>query len=124
MNRYLRLAFLLVTMALVLGSCSEAERRKLAGGYQLKRVAHEANRLALIAPNEDGGLIIDEIGWRKPYILARSTGSTDWDVINTDRAQHVWISDSQRKENADYQGISIEPAESAWTRLHPTKPLW
>lgn len=39
------------------------ESRAIAGGYRLKR-ANNPNEFALIIPNEDGGLIIDEIGWR------------------------------------------------------------
>jgi hypothetical protein len=124
MNRSPASVLLLVSTALVLSCCSDAEKRKLAGGYQLKRVANEVNRLALAAPNEDGGLIIDEIGWRKPFIIARSTGSMDWDVINTERAQHVWISETQRKTTADYQDIPVQPAATAWNRLNTSKPLW
>jgi hypothetical protein len=49
------------------------ESREIAGGYRLKR-ANNPNGFALTIPNEDGGLIIDEIGWREPLILARAFG--------------------------------------------------
>jgi hypothetical protein len=45
------------------------ESREIAGGYRLKR-ANNLNEFALTIPNEDGGLIIDEIGWREPLIFA------------------------------------------------------
>jgi hypothetical protein len=40
----------------------------------LKR-ANNPNEFALTIPNEEGGLIIDEIGWREPLIFARAFGS-------------------------------------------------
>jgi hypothetical protein len=61
---------------------------RFAGGYRLKR-ANNLNEFALTIPNEDGGLIIDEIGWREPLIFARAFGSQYWDVINTAHAQHI-----------------------------------
>jgi hypothetical protein len=64
------------------------ESREIAGGYRLKR-ANTLNEFALTIPNEDGGLIIDEIGWREPLIFARALGSQYWDVINTAHAQHI-----------------------------------
>jgi hypothetical protein len=47
------------------------ESREIGGGYRLKR-ADNHNRFALIIPNESGGLIIDEIDWREPFIVARA----------------------------------------------------
>jgi hypothetical protein len=41
------------------------ESREIAGGYRLKR-ANNPNQFAMTIPYEDGGLIIDEIGWREP----------------------------------------------------------
>ena len=60
--------------------------REIAGGYRLKR-ANNLNEFALTIPNEGGGLVIDEIGWREPLIFARAFGSQYWDVINTAHAQ-------------------------------------
>ena len=83
------------------------ESREIAGGYRLKR-ANNPNEFALTIPNEDGGLIIDEIGWREPLIFARASGSQYWDVINTARAQHIRVSDLQRKSDAISQSIQIK----------------
>ena len=80
------------------------DSREIAGGYRLKRVGNP-NQFALTIPNESGGLIIDEIGWRKPFIIARASGSEYWDVINTARAQHIRVSDLQRKSDPVYQSI-------------------
>ena len=99
------------------------ESREIAGGYRLKR-ANNPNEFALTIPNEDGGLIIDEIGWREPLIFARAFGSQYWDVINTARAQHIRVSDLQRKSDAISQSIQIRSAEIAWKELNRHKRLW
>jgi hypothetical protein len=97
--------------------------REIAGGYRLKR-AGNPDQFALTVPQESGGLIIDEIGWREPIILARASGSEYWDVINTARAQHIRVSDQQRKSDPVYQSIQIEPVLIAWRELDPSKRLW
>ena len=82
------------------------------------------NRFVLIIPNESGGLIIDEIGWREPFIAARASGSQYWEVINTAHAQHIRVSDLQRKSDPIYQSIQIKSAEIAWKDLNRNKRLW
>ena len=99
------------------------ESREIAAGYRLRR-ADNPNEFALTIPNEDGGLIIDEIGWRKPLIFARAFGSQYWDVINTARAQHIRVSDLQRKSDPISQSIQIRSAEIAWKELNRHKRLW
>ena len=99
------------------------ESREIAGGYRLKRV-HNSNQFALTIPYEDGGLIIDEIGWHEPLIFARAFGSQYWDVINTARAQHIRVSDLQRKSDPISQSIQIRPAQIAWEQLNRNKRLW
>jgi hypothetical protein len=99
------------------------ESREIAGGYRLKR-ANNPNEFALTIPNEDGGLIIDEIGWREPLIFARASGSQYWDVINTARAQHIRVSDLQRKSDPLSQSIQIKSAEIAWKELNRHRRLW
>ena len=99
------------------------ESRELAGGYRLKRV-RDSNDFALIIPHESGGLIIDEIGWRKPLIIARATGSKYWDVINTARAEHTRISDQTLQSDSLYQSIEVVAAEKAWNNLNRRKRIW
>lgn len=119
------IAFLTVIVSLC--SCDAnlfgPESREIAAGYRLKRV-HNSNQFALTIPYEDGGLIIDEIGWQEPLIFARATGSQYWDVINTARAQHIRVSDLQRKSDPISQSIQIKPAEIAWEQLNRYKRLW
>jgi hypothetical protein len=119
------IAFL--TVVVWLGSCDAdlfgPESREIAGGYRLKR-ANNPNEFALTIPYEDGGLIIDEIGWREPLILARAFGSQYWDVINTAHAQHIRVSDLQRKSDPTSQSIQIKSAEIAWKELNRHKRLW
>ena len=99
------------------------ESREIAGGYRLKR-ANNLNEFALTIPNEDGGLIIDEIGWREPLIFARAFGSQYWDAINTAHAQHIRVSDLQRKSDPISQSIQIRSAEIAWKELNRHRRLW
>jgi hypothetical protein len=99
------------------------DSRELGGGYRLKRVGDPA-QFALIIPHESGGLIIDEIGWYQPLIVARATGSEYWDAIDTSQARHTRISDAQRKLDSGYQKVEIEPVTKAWMRLQRNKRLW
>jgi hypothetical protein len=99
------------------------DSRELGGGYRLKRVGDPA-QFALIIPHESGGLIIDEIGWYQPLIVARATGSKYWDAIDTSQARHTRISDAQRKLDSGYQKVEIEPVTKAWMRLQRNKRLW
>ena len=71
-HHFRRLAFLAVLVCLC--SCEAnlfgPDSREIGGGYRLKRAGSPA-QFALITPHESGGLIIDEIGWREPIIVAR-----------------------------------------------------
>jgi hypothetical protein len=100
-----------------------AIRRKLRIAIPLKRIGN-SSEFALLAPYNTGGLIIDEIGWRKPFILARASGSQYWDRINTDRAEHIRISDAQRRSDPDLRSIPIESADIAWNHLKRHKRVW
>ena len=117
---------LLAAAAVALSSCDKLvgpEVREVAGGYRLKR-AGNPSQISLISPQESGGLIIDEIGWRKPIILARGSGSNYWEAINTDRAQHIRVSDSERNADPVYQTIAITSADAAWVEVQLNKRLW
>jgi len=101
----------------------EQESRELAGGYRLKRV-HGSSGLSLIIPHSTGGLIIDEIGWRKPLIVARGSGSQYWEVINTARAEHTRESDEKLKSDPVYNSIQTIAADKAWDKLSSTTRIW
>lgn len=116
----------LVAFSIVLCSCDDLfgpDSRELAGGYGLRRV-NDSNQIALTIPNRSGGIIIDEIGWREPFILARASGSDYWEAMNTARAQRLSISDRQRKSDPNYNSIQTEAAETAWAKLSRRKRLW
>jgi hypothetical protein len=125
----LRTLWLIPFLAVVVCLCScdanlfRPESREIGGGYRLKR-ADNYNRFALIIPNQSGGLIIDEIGWREPFIAARASGSQYWEVINTAHAQRIRVSDLQLKSDPIYQFIQIKSAEIAWKDLNLYKRLW
>jgi hypothetical protein len=115
-------------VVLVLGFCCSCDLdligvdvRTIAGGYRLK---HANGQYSLLVPRATGGPIIDEIGWRKPIILFRSSGSEYWDVVNTDRAEHFQVNDRERKSDERYREIETTPAEIAWQHLDKRRALW
>ena len=124
-RNFRRIAFLAAFVSLY--SCDDnifgPDSREIAGGYRLKRTS-DPKQLALTIPHESGGLIIDEVGWRKPFIIARASGSQYWDIINTTRAQHIRVSNLQRESDPAYQAIQTEAAEMAWKNLDRHKRLW
>jgi hypothetical protein len=128
LNRQINLDSGALLMVLILFcSCNSnffgRESKEIAGGYHLKP-AGNPNQFVLTIPNESGGLIIDEIGWRKPLIIARAFGSQYWDVIDTASTQHMRVSHSQLKSDPAYQSIQIQPADTAWKDLNRRKRLW
>jgi hypothetical protein len=107
-------------------SCGDAfnrDSKEIAHGYRLKRTG-SPGQFALVAPYDAGGLVIDEIGWRKPFILVRASGSQYWDRIDTDHAEHIRISEVQRASEEDYRSVPIESASSAWNHLQRHKRIW
>ena len=105
------------------GDLFGSNSKEIAQGYRLKRIG-DPGQFALVAPYDTGGIIIDEIGWRKPFIIARAAGSQSWDRIDTDHAEHIRISDSQRMSDPNYRTIPVENANMAWTQLNPRKRIW
>ncbi len=119
--------FALLAVSVVLCACDAnlfgPDAKELAGGYGLKRV-DDSKEIALTIPNKSGGIVIDEIGWREPFIIARASGSDYWEAINTSRAQRISVSDQQRKSDPAYRSIPTEAAETAWAKLNRRKRLW
>ena len=105
------------------GDLFGSDSKEIAHGYRLKRIGNPS-QFALVAPYDTGGIIIDEIGWRKPFIIARAAGSQSWDRIDTDRAEHIRISEPQRMSNPNYRTIPVENADMAWNHLKPHKRVW
>ena len=105
------------------GDLFDSGSKEIAHGYRLKRTG-DPSQFALLAPYDTGGIIIDEIGWRKPFIIARAGGSQYWDRIDTDHAEHIRISDAECRSNPKYRSIPIENAYTAWNHLKPHQPIW
>ena len=124
-HNFWRVAFLagLVCFCSCEGDPFDSNSKQIAHGYRLKRIGN-SSQFALLAPYDTGGLIIDEVGWRKPFILARASGSQYWDRINTDRAEHIRINDAQRRSDPDLRSIPIESADIAWNHLKRHKRMW
>lgn len=121
--RYVALLAMLVCLCSCDANFFGPDQREIAGGYRLKRTS-DPGQFALLIPYQSGGLIVEEIGWRKPIIVARGTGSEYWDVINTARAERTTVSDLQRKSDPVYQSIEITPVDIAWRELQANKRLW
>ena len=124
-HNFCRVAF--VALFVCLCSCDgdlfDSDSRQIAHGYRLKRIG-DSSEFALLAPYDTGGLIIDEIGWHKPFILFRASGSEYWDRIDTDHAEHIRISDAQRRLNPVLRSIHVEGADIAWNHLKRHKRMW
>ncbi|HYK23611.1 MAG TPA: hypothetical protein VEU75_02980 [Candidatus Acidoferrum sp.] len=125
LRNFQRAAFL--TLFVCLCSCEgdpfDRDSKQIAHGYRLKRIGNP-RQFALVAPYDTGGLIINEIAWHKPFILFRASGSQYWDRINTDRAEHIRISEVQRRSDPDLRSIPIESADIAWNHLKRHKRMW
>ena len=123
-DRSICLQFALAAIALSLCSCDfNPDTREIASGYRLKR-STGSNGFSLTIPYQTGGLIVDEIGWSKPFIVARGSGSEYWDVINTARSQHTRVSDRDLKADPTFQTIEAKSPDVAWNDLGGQKPLW
>jgi hypothetical protein len=125
LHNFWRVAFLelFVCLCSCEGDPFDRNSKAIAHGCRLKRIGNPS-QFAFVAPYGTGGLIIDQIGWRKPFILARSSGSQYWDRINTDRAEHIRISEVQRRSDPNYRSIPIESAAGAWNHLKRHERIW
>ena len=126
-NLFLSFRVVLLGLFVCLCSCEGnlfgSNSKEIGHGYRLKRIGNPS-QFALLAPYDTGGIIVDEIGWRKPFIIARAAGSQYWERIDTDRAEHIRISDSQRMSDPDYRTIPVQHAYVAWKHLDPEKRMW
>jgi len=124
-HNFWRVVFLalLVCFCSCEGDLFDSDSKQIAHGYRLKRIGNPS-QFAFLAPYDTGGLIIDEVGWRKPFVLARASGSEYRDRIDTDRAQHIRISDAERRSDPRYRSIPIESAAIAWSHLERHKRIW
>src|SRR4051794_20026778 len=126
-NKSICLQLALATVAVSLCSCDfklfNSDTREIASGYRLKR-STSPNVFSLTIPYQTGGLIVDEIGWSKPFIVARGSGSEYWDVINTARAQHTRVSDRDLRADLTFQTIEAKKPDIAWNDLGGQKPIW
>jgi hypothetical protein len=98
------------------------DRKRLGGGYSLVLDGETDDACAIVAPHENGGPIVTEIGWRQPVILSRYDG--DWDVLDTSIGKHTKISEEQRRSDSVYRDIPVYAARTAWARLKRHKNLW
>jgi hypothetical protein len=119
---------LLLACAAVLCSCDVNlfAWKAVAGGYYLDDWREGEPAYILFPP--DGGSVespeirVDQLGWKKPFIVVRPEGSADeWIVIDTRTKQRVTISDAQRKDDPNYRDITVYTAPDAWSRLRRSK---
>ena len=119
---------LLVACAVILCSCdvNVFGWKAIAGGYYLDDWREGEPAYILFPP--DGGSVqspqirVDQLGWKKPFIVVRPEGSTDdWIVIDTQTKKRTTISDAQRKTDPNYRDITVYAAADAWSRLQRSK---
>ena len=96
--------------------------KRLGGGYSLVLDGQTDDACAIIAPHENGGPTVTQIGWRQPLILSRHDG--DWDVVDTSTGKHTKISERERSSDPAYRDIQVYAAHTAWTRLKRYRSLW
>jgi hypothetical protein len=99
------------------------DRKRLGGGYSLV-LTETDNACALVAPHQNGGPVVVEVGWLNPLILTRGDGFKSWDVIDTTTQKETKISDQQRTTDPAYKDIPIDRARDAWKRLKRRQSLW
>ena len=124
-HNFRRVVFLagLVCFCSCEGDPFDSNSKQIAHGYRLKRIG-DSSQFAFLAPYDTGGLIIDEVGWRKPFILAGlldlNTGTELILIVpNTFR-----ITDAERRSDSRYRSIPIESAAIAWSHLERRKRIW
>ena len=96
--------------------------KRLGGGYSLVLDGNTDDGCAIIAPHENGGPLVTQVGWRQPLILSRYDG--DWDILDTSTGKHTKISEEQRRSDPAYRDIPVYAARTAWAQLKRHKNLW
>jgi hypothetical protein len=125
----IRVSLLLMSVSLcacdvdVFGLCE----KQIARGYRLyhngDRIPDDSSDMySLFLPDEDYGGVIDEVGWKKPLIIARY--GDKWDIFDTSTKQKVSISDSQRKSDPKFRDIPSFPPKEAWGKLRHWHRQW
>jgi hypothetical protein len=109
-----------VLIGVALGSCDVdvfgITWKQIGAGYQLveSEIPHACG---VIAPGGKFGPLAGEIGWRKPFIIFRESGSKPWTVIDTRTRHETSIFEAQRASDPNYSNIPIYRADDAWHRL-------
>lgn len=116
---------LLSVAALVFSSCDVdlfgLDTKQIAAGYRLTQAE---GQIALMAPHENGGPIVIDVGWRNPFIISRSDERKPWEVIDTSTNQKLSISEEQRRADPRFQDIPVDRADVAWDQLKRSKRQW
>ena len=99
------------------------DSKRLGGGYSLE-LTETDDACALVAPHQNGGPVVIEVGWLNPLILTRADGFKTWDVIDTTTQKKTKISDEQRTTDPVYRDIPVYRAREAWKRLNRHRSLW
>ena len=98
------------------------DSKRLGGGYSLE-LTETDDACALVAPHQNGGPVVIEVGCLNPLILTRADGFKTWDVIDTTTQKKTKISDEQRTTDPVYRDIPVYRATEAWKRLNRHRSL-
>jgi hypothetical protein len=114
--------------AVLLSSCDldpfGLTRRSITREYYMMQT-DDPDVYALASRADNGGPVISEIGWREPFIIARSSGDARWQVVDTRTRHRDWVSDQARADDPNLREIEIYSAGDAWRQLRwHGKPKW
>ena len=80
---------------------------------------------AVIAPGGSGGSLIAKVGWRKPYIVARSDeGERPWEVFDTSKRTSRLLTEKEFRADPVMHDIPVVAAEDAWNKLRHYRSQW
>ncbi|MFN2624443.1 MAG: hypothetical protein ABR611_16605 [Chthoniobacterales bacterium] len=117
---------LLSVAALLWSSCDVdlfgLDTKQIAAGYRLTQA--EGGQIALLAPHENGGPVVIDVGWRNPFIISRSDERKPWEAIDTSTKQKLSISEEQRRTDPRFRDIPVDRADVAWDQLKRSKSQW
>jgi hypothetical protein len=131
---FFRLIILICVLATAFAPTCRAEKltwypklvhRQLGGGWTLAlELGRRPKTFFLCAPTRTDCVSTKEVGWRKPFIIARggSLVGRDYKVVDTSRPKAAGaVSKSLASE---LKTIPLYPAAVAWEKLSPARRLW
>ena len=99
--------------------------RQLAGGWTLAlEEGRQPKTFFLCGPTRTDCISTKEVGWRKPFIIARggSLIGRDYNVVDTSSLRSP--GPVNKSLASELKTIPVYPAAAAWKKLSTTRPIW